>query len=90
MHYMKTLLLATIALLSAGAGSEDGTGTGRTGLLWELVSRADSSKTVAVRPPSPVDVERFRELMRRGFLTRHPARWSLALEEEPTDGEVER
>jgi len=90
MHYMKTLLPATIVLLFTCAWSEGGTSTGRTGILWEMVSRTDSSKTVAVRPPSFVDVERFGELIRRGFLTRHPARWSLALEEDSTEGEVER
>lgn len=91
MHYMKrTLLPMALALTVAVAArdpGEGGTDTGRTGILWEMVSRAESVRTVAVRPPSFVDMERFRELIRRGFLTRHPAKWSMELEEDSTGEE---
>ncbi|MFO7950275.1 MAG: hypothetical protein R6U36_07895 [Candidatus Fermentibacteraceae bacterium] len=79
-------LALTVAAAARDPG-EGGTGTGRTGILWEIVSRADSARTVAVRPPSFVDMERFRELIRRGFLTRHPAKWSIELEEDSTGEE---
>ena len=73
--------MALLAFLAAAAQPEDeGIESGRTGILWELASRCDSAWHVAVRPPSYVDMERFRELIRRGFLTRHPARWAVKME----------
>ena len=91
MHYMKRMLLPMALALTVAAAARDpgegGTGTGRTGILWEIVSRADSVRAVAVRPPSFVDMARFRELIRRGFLTRHAAKWSMELEEDSTGEE---
>lgn len=81
------MALALTAAVAARDPGEGGTDTGRTGILWEMVSRAESVRTVAVRPPSFVDMERFRELIRRGFLTRHPAKWYIELDEDSTGEE---